>query len=51
MKRQVGAGSVLSLRQAETAIGRGAKFIMSPGLSVDEVQKLILGDGPGRVQW
>lgn len=34
----VGAGTVLSLDQAESAVQRGAKFIVSPGLNEDVVR-------------
>lgn len=34
----VGAGTVLSLEQAKEAVGRGAQFIVSPGLDDDVVK-------------
>ena len=34
----VGAGTVLTVRQAEEAVSAGAKFIVSPGLNPDVVQ-------------
>lgn len=42
----VGAGTVLTVEQADRAIDAGAKFIVSPGLSLEVVQHCLNKDMP-----
>lgn len=42
----IGAGTVLTIEQAERAIDAGAKFIVSPGLSEDVISYSIKNDIP-----
>ena len=42
----VGAGTVINVEQAKTAVARGAKFIVSPGLDEETVRWALYNDIP-----